>query len=338
MRSRSDRPDRNASGVKPPQNLAQSYIVTTAMYDFTVYEKRIVYNLIKCAQKELFDMIRSRNLKLRHRTEKNVTVKLPVNACLTGSDDKNHSRIKEAMESLTRKTITYSNGDTWNCYSLLPSSSLDEKTCIMTLEIHRDVWDALRNLSMGYSEYDYNVAFSLQSPYSMRLYELLCSQSEPITYSIGKIRDMFVLKDKYAKTKDLIHRVVEQAQKELDEKSPVSFTFTRILTGRKVTAIRFTPVRKEPLKEFSLPEGVDLFNLEENYTGEELDLLYSFGFDTNGIRNNSYLFLVYKQECGDFAADRRELKDRASAKDSPCGWLVRTLEGRLHDLEKNHRI
>ena len=35
------------------KDLIQSYIMTTAKYDFNVYEKRIIYRLVEMAQKEL---------------------------------------------------------------------------------------------------------------------------------------------------------------------------------------------------------------------------------------------------------------------------------------------
>lgn len=35
------------------KNILQSYIFTAAKYDFTAYEKRIMYRLVECAQKEI---------------------------------------------------------------------------------------------------------------------------------------------------------------------------------------------------------------------------------------------------------------------------------------------
>ena len=35
------------------KNIMQSYIFTAAKYDFTAYEKRIMYRLVECAQDEI---------------------------------------------------------------------------------------------------------------------------------------------------------------------------------------------------------------------------------------------------------------------------------------------
>ena len=35
------------------RQVVQSYIFTTALYDFNVYEKRVLYNLVKLAQSQI---------------------------------------------------------------------------------------------------------------------------------------------------------------------------------------------------------------------------------------------------------------------------------------------
>ena len=35
------------------RQVVQSYIFTTAIYDFNVYEKRVLYNLVKLAQSQI---------------------------------------------------------------------------------------------------------------------------------------------------------------------------------------------------------------------------------------------------------------------------------------------
>lgn len=44
------------------REVVQSYIATTAMYDFNVYEKRVLYNLVKLAQSQLEGVRLSENL------------------------------------------------------------------------------------------------------------------------------------------------------------------------------------------------------------------------------------------------------------------------------------
>ena len=45
--------DRINSAVVHNKDLIQSYILTTAKYDYTIYEKRILYRLIEMAQSQV---------------------------------------------------------------------------------------------------------------------------------------------------------------------------------------------------------------------------------------------------------------------------------------------
>jgi plasmid replication initiation protein len=58
------------------------------------------------------------------------------------------------------------------------------------------VWDVLLNFTKGFSRYDLEIAFKLESTYSMRFYELLAGQKEPIAYSIENLRKEFKLDGK----------------------------------------------------------------------------------------------------------------------------------------------
>jgi|GEM_PF-6046005 hypothetical protein len=44
------------------REVVQSYIATTAMYDFNVYEKRVLYNLVKLAQSQIEGVRLAENL------------------------------------------------------------------------------------------------------------------------------------------------------------------------------------------------------------------------------------------------------------------------------------
>ena len=50
------------------RQVVQSYIFTTAIYDFNVYEKRVLYNLVKLAQSQIEGIKLADNLyKIDHR-------------------------------------------------------------------------------------------------------------------------------------------------------------------------------------------------------------------------------------------------------------------------------
>ena len=87
------------------RQVVQSYIATTAMYDFNVYEKRVMYNLVKLAQSQIEGVTISDNLhKISHDLKGYVHVTLPLSDFLADDEDTNHRRVKDALKSLHRKT------------------------------------------------------------------------------------------------------------------------------------------------------------------------------------------------------------------------------------------
>ena len=316
------------------REVVQSYIATTALYDFNVYEKRVLYNLVKLAQSQLEGIRLSEALyRIDHPYEDFVRIELPISDFLLDSDDKHHSRVKEALQSLHRKTFTYRDADVWECFSIIANPKIQLRSSKVSFIVNARVWDVLLDFSRGFSRYDLEVAFSLESPYSMRLYEMLCCQDSAITYSIASLRQEFRLEDKYPMTKDFIRRVIQSAQKELDAKSPVTFTFRPVKDGRKISHLVFQPVR-QPSKES--PDAL-LLSTVRRYGNAgvlsegEYRTLREIGFTDNGIDHNLALFLQCRREL-DFPYELSLIKGSSRTKDNPCGWCVRALKGRLRDL------
>jgi plasmid replication initiation protein len=319
------------------REIVQSYIATTAMYDFNVYEKRVLYNLVKLAQSQIEGIRLADNLyRIEHGLEDFLKIELPVSDFLTDSEDKNHSRIKAALKSLHQKTFTYRDDEVWECMSIISNPRMKLHSSKVSFIVNTKVWDVLLDFSRGFSRYDLEVAFSLESAYSMRFYEMLAGQEDPITYSIDALRKQFCLEDKYAMTKDFIRRVVEPAMRELDHKSPISFTYTPLKEGRKITKIIFFPVRHEEnvRPELILKKTVRKYGYAGQLSKDEYRFLREIGFTESGIKNNFKLILECQKHL-DFIYELALIKGKCRNKKNPCGWCIRTLKGKLADhLEK----
>lgn len=89
------------------KNIMQSYIFTAAKYDFTAYEKRIMYRLVECAQDEIA------GLKIKDHMHKIIPVQLgreitlPTSSILRDEKDENYTIAKKAFLSLSKKHIIY---------------------------------------------------------------------------------------------------------------------------------------------------------------------------------------------------------------------------------------
>ena len=317
------------------RQVVQSYLFTTAVYDFNVYEKRIIYNLVRLAQSQLEGVKLSDSLyKIDHAYKDYLVVELPISDFLTDQDDKNHSRIKAALKSLHQKTFTYQEDEVWECFSIIANPKIRLRSSKVSFIVDSRVWDVLLNFTKGFSRYDLEIAFRLESTYSMRFYELLAGQKEPIAYSIDNLRKEFKLDGKYKLNKDFIRRVVESAKNELDLKSPVTFTFRPLKEGKKITRIMFYPLRqedKEPQDAF-FKEIIRKYGSSAHLSSEEKRLLVEIGFSEIGIRNNLELFMECKKRL-DFIYELALIVGKSRDKNNPCGWCIKTLIGKLKDLE-----
>lgn len=322
-----------SSECRTSRQVVQSYIFTTAMYDFNVYEKRVLYNLVKLAQSQIEGIKLSNSLyKIDHAYKEYVLIELPMSDFLTDGDDKNHFRVKEALKSLHQKTFTYTDEGVWECFSIIANPKIRLRSSKVSFIVDARVWDVLLDFSRGFSRYDLEIAFTLESSYSMRLYELMAGQKDPIIYSIDSLRKEFQLADKYKLNKDFIRRVIEAAKCELDEKSPVTFTYFPLKEGKRFSRIMFFPVRQEDkqLPDTFFKESARKYGSAVVLSSDEIRLLKEIGFSDTGIRNNLELFIVCKKSL-DFIYELAMIKGKSRSKSNPCGWCIKTLRGKLAD-------
>lgn len=315
------------------RQVVQSYIFTTAIYDFNVYEKRVLYNLVKLAQSQIEGVKLSESLyRIDHAYKEYVLIELPMSDFLTDGDDKNHSRIKAALKSLHQKTFTYSDDGVWECFSIIANPRIRLRSSKVSFIVDARVWDVLLDFSRGFSRYDLEVAFALESCYSMRLYEMMAGQRDPIAYSIESLRKEFGLEDKYRLNKDFIRRVIESAKNELDSKSPVTFTYRPLKDGKKITRILFFPVRHQDRlpKDSLFKETARRYGAGAHLSSEETRILKDIGFTQTGIKNNLDLFLQCKEKL-DFIYELAIISGKSREKRNPCGWCIKTLKGKLED-------
>lgn len=121
----------------------------------------------------------------------------------------------------------------------------------------------LLNLSERFTELDYSNLIQLKSTYSTQIYELLKQYQ-----SIGERKielcelkaKLSIFENEYKFYAHFKSRVIVPAQKELKEKTDISFNFEEIKKGRKVVAIKFIINSKDKLEN----ENKDIFLLENS--------------------------------------------------------------------------
>ncbi len=320
------------------KEVLQSYILTTAKYDFSVYEKRILYRIIELNQ----NLIEGKKLSDRYQVNstlfKSKEYVMPISAFLTTEDsktDKNHSRIKKALKGLQQKIIEYEDEDVDRSAGIVFNVEINKtRTENITFYVADFIYQALMDFSKGYRKYELKVAMQFESIYAMRFYELFSAQKTPINYSIDKLKEMFGITDKYKENKDFIKYVIVSAKKELDKCSPYTFHYETIKTGRKITSIHFVPIYQPQFED----EDIKKQNLNKQMSNRwfipkniEDYLTHNFQFTERELNNNLNLFeSVYKyfseEETLDFLA---EIREPSSYADNRKGFIIGALKKKV---------
>jgi len=208
---------------KGNKDLIHSYIFTTAKYDFSVYEKRILYRQIEIEQQLLEGQKIGDGVKIDTNLWGDKRYTIPLKWLLKDEEDKNYTQIEKAFKSLREKTITYEDEYIKAGFGVVQSYEIEKRGSFVSWVAHPRVVDATMNFAKGYRKYELKVAMEFESVYAMRFYELLSGQKTPLTYTIENLKEMFGIADKYKLPVNFKNRVLDIAKRELDKCSPYTF-------------------------------------------------------------------------------------------------------------------
>jgi len=238
------------------------------------------------------------------------------------------------------------------------------------LEVREELWKVMLNFTKGFRKFQLDTALAFKSKYSLKLYQLISGQTEPLTYSLadlkeilgarwteqqeagtGKIKKIvYVEKETYPLTKDFIRRVIEPAKAEMDKCSPYTFDY-ELLYSRKskagrpaITAIRLKPLYQNKFRDTGL-EANELATKHAGafaYSGlskEVRDILvHKFGLTDKGIKNNYRLWEAIRKEekKGTFSLlmtlDRLAKRASKERPDNLPRFVIGTLKAIMKDL------
>jgi len=241
----------------------QSYILTTAKYDYSVYEKRILYRLVEYAQ----SLIKNKKLSGKLEINKNLfgeyRITMPISDFLTGENDHNYARVKKALRDLENKSFEYEDEELWELIRIIQNPVILKYDSNVTFCVHPKVFNAILDFSKGYRKHELKTAMMFKSVYAMRFYELLSGQKNPITYTIDNLKAIFKVEHKYKLTSDFIRTTIDIAKNELDTKSPYSFKYKKNKIGRKINSLTLYPIyipknRDPKLEEKDLEKNLNV--------------------------------------------------------------------------------
>ena len=278
------------------KELIQSYILTTAKYDYSVYEKRILYRIVEQLQLLIEGKTLNKNYSMQeipHEDIKLFKFTFPFSAFKKNEEDKNHAQIKKALLSLEKKGFEYEDSEVWETINILYLPKVFKNKEYIGFTLREEIIQAFLDFSKGFKKYELKTAMEFESVYSMRFYELLSNQKTPINYSIDTLKEMFQIENKYKLTADFLRYVIEPAKKELDKCSPYTFHYETIKTGRKITSIRFIPIHQPQFEDESLKKQKTMKQMSNRWfipKNIEDYLKYNYDVTNKELNNNLSLF------------------------------------------------
>lgn len=327
-----------ARAIKENKQVFQSYVLTAAKYDFTAYEKRIMYRLIEMAQKEIDGVKLKDNLRKITPVYLGVEVVMPVSDILKDEKDENYNIAKKAFKRLADKHIEYEDDEIWQYTPIITDPKITKRNGLVKFYVVHDIWKCILNFTKGFKKYELVTAMKFKSVYAMRFYELMSGQTAPLYVPLegpDGLRERFCLQNKYKLTADFRRKVIDAAKQELDDSSPYSFVAKEEKEGRKVIGWTLYPIFFENREDLVLQEQVRMAKVTARLQlgNNVYDYLkFSFDFKSDEINKNKKTLIEGQNRIPDFMEFLGELKKGARLAENPKGYVIGAIKRKLKEI------
>lgn len=183
-----------------------------------------------------------------------------VNRVLAYQGGNQRELVKETIPTLMRNALVHiddENGERWSVAITDSYIKKDNKTVNFTF--NKSIQKELEELR-GYTWMYLSQLTGMSSTYSVRLYEFFAMRlgtmntKETFDFDINKLRLYLDCVNKYSQFEAFDRRVLQQAKKEINEKTNIKMSYKKIKTGRSITSIKFT---------FSWKTKADIIDVKE---------------------------------------------------------------------------
>ena len=247
--------------------LIQDNRITSARYELTLLEKRILYVLIK-------------DIRNKYVSKGNVNTTLFDDMIINISSTNLLSQIKETNPKSVKNALRKLNSRVFECDNGVPESDPEHEWLIVNFinygkwkkqggiefQVSKEILPFFVELTKNFTEYSLVVAMSLKSKWSQRFYEICCQWKNAggTILNLKDLRKQFELTDKYVKYNTLKKYVISAAHKELKElykkgECDVYFEFSELKESRSVEALRLKIISKD--KNTEVAKDVDITHI-----------------------------------------------------------------------------
>lgn len=165
----------------------------------------------------------------------------------------------------------------------------EERDMYVKLAFHPDLKPYLLRLKSNFTLLDIRNFVSLHSGSTMRIYELLKQYENTHTKQreipLEVLKSMLGVVDKYPLYGNFKQKILDEAQRRINESTDITFTYEEIKKGKKVSAIRFKIIKKAKTKPGTTKEPLDLLSSstlmvndnQQEFFDEIYDVVKSWG-------------------------------------------------------------
>lgn len=207
------------------------------------------------AELRLLEVYLSR-IDARNPESSNVRFTLKEYADLLGVSDLRHDQIQAHTRRFMGNVVTLKHGsDRWDIYTLFSVArcykDTDLNQYVIEIDCNPQMKDVFFSLAQdGYIKYRLRNTVKMNREYSVQLYSLLLDMMHikgGWQINLNTLKEQLGATSKGYKSFDNFRRrVLDTAIAEINEVSDITASYTRIMTGRTCTAVRFTAEYKEP--------------------------------------------------------------------------------------------
>ncbi len=132
----------------------------------------------------------------------------------------------------------------------------EEDNAYIELKFNDDLKPHLLDLKQLFSQYDIQNIIYLRSVYSFKMYEWIKSNAYLGKWevSLHDLKEMLDVEHKYKNYGSFKLKILNQAQKDLNECCDVTFTYTEQAVGKRVERLLFTILKNTPTKGDTKPK------------------------------------------------------------------------------------
>lgn len=167
------------------------------------------------------------------------------------NNGKNYADVKAVLKKLSDRSMWLDTGTGEVLCRWLSKVWTNKRSGIVKIRLDEDLAPYLFDLGQRFTQYLLYNILAMKSAFSVRIYELMKSYAfqSAKTFDLNELKYLLMVENvtSYKNFKDFRRKVLEPAQREINDLTDIDIFFEPIKKGRKVVKIKFKIVQKNSI-------------------------------------------------------------------------------------------